>query len=259
MGGGDAPEAPEMSDEEKSLLATQTKVLEAQLQMMQQQDKQFQMLSPFLFKELGLKPILDDKGNIVKFEEIADDVKPLREKSEKLLLERSIAALEGRLPVSSQLQQELETGKQTLEESLRRSLGPDFIASTGGSKAMADFEREKENILEASRRGDITLGEQLSLAREATRTSTTSQRLADALGITRSGLENVGGMGSVAAGFSNPIQAFANQRRLEAQFNLQAGQITPPWVTGLAGAGKLAGTLATAPLSGTLLGSLFNF
>lgn len=258
MGGG-SNDAPEMSDEEKGLLATQTKVLEAQLQMMQQQDKQFQMLSPFLFKELGLKPILDEKGNIKQFEEIADEIKPLREKSEKLLLERSVAALEGRLPVSAQLQQELETGRSTLEESLRRSLGPDFIASTGGSKAIADFEREKENILEASRRGDITLGEQLSLAREATRTNSTTAKLANALGITRTGLDNVGGMGSVAAGFSNPIAAYADQRRLEAQFAMNAQQQVAPWVTGLAGAGKLAGTLATAPLGGTLLGSIFNF
>lgn len=253
MGGG-GNDAPEQSDEEAALMAQQTKILEQQLAMMQAQEQQFQMLAPFMFKDLGLNPIMKD-GKITGFEEIHSETKDLREKSEKLLLERSVAALEGRLPVNPQLEQDLEKGKATLEESLRRSLGADFIASTSGSKAMADFEREKTNILESARRGDITLAEQLGMARTASNRALTSSRLGDILGVNKTGFGMAQSFGDVAAGFGNAAALWQNSRRLDMAGMQNQGS----WTDGLPGIGSLVGTLATAPMTGggSLFGNLF--
>ena len=267
MGGGDSG-PPEQSDEEKALLATQTKILNQQLTLMQQQADQFKLLSPYMFEDLGLKPKLDDKGNITGFEEIPDEIKPLRQKSEKLLLERSIAALEGRLPVSEQLTQELQKGRETLEEGLRRSLGPDFLASTGGSKAMADFEREEKNILEASRRGDITLAEQLGMARSASNASLTSNTLANVLGLNNQIGNIAGGFGATAQGFNGPISSWANSRRMDGAASPGGGLSAM-----LGGIGQLGGTVvgsiyggpaggavggAAGGAAGSMLGSVFG-
>lgn len=257
MGGGS--KAPKQSDEEKALLTQQTKVLQQQLEAIKEQKAQFDLLAPFMFKDLGLKPIMEG-GKITGFEEIPDPAKPLRQQSEKLLLERSIAALEGNLPVSKQLKEELAEGKNTLQESLRRTLGPDFLASTGGAEAMAKFMREEENVLEAARRGDITLGEQLGIAREASNRGGIQSTIASILGVAGAGGQSIDRFGNVAAGFGSAAQQLMQSRQLQQNFQLQSSQITPPWMAGAAGFGKLAGTLALAPTTGggSLFGNLFG-
>lgn len=255
MGKGSS-KPPEASGQEKALLQQQTIALQAQLAAMEQQQAQFDMLAPFLFKDLGLKPKLDDKGKIIGFDEVPDELKPMRQNAEKLLLERSVAALEGRLPVSQQLKDELAVSKGTLEETLRKSLGPDFMATTGGSDAMSKFMREEENILEATRRGDITLGEQLSQARGASEIARTTQTLASILGTNNQTGVIAGGFGNAAAGFSAPIQALMNSRRLK-----MAGQSSDSGIAGaMQGFGQLAGTVVGSiyggPAGGMVGGSV---
>lgn len=267
MGGKSKP--PKQSSEEKALLAQQTKVLQQQLLVMEDQNKQFNLLAPFMFKDLGLKPKMDDKGKIIGFDEIPDELKPLRERSEKLLLERSVAALEGALPVSPQLKQELAESRTNLENTLRKSLGPDFMTSTGGSDAVAKFMREEENVLEAARRGDITLGEQLSIARQAGTSAGNTQTLANLLGLNNQSGIIAQGFGNNAAGYSNPIHAWQNNRQLK-----MAGSQGGPGIAGaLQGFGQLAGTVvgsiyggpaggavggAAGGAAGGMMGSLFQ-
>lgn len=254
----ESSQAPGMSAQEKNLLKQQSEILAEQLQSIRSQREQFDMLAPFLFEDLGLKPIVQG-GKIVGFEELPDELKPLREKSEKLLLERSVAALEGRLPVSPQLQQELSRSKGTLEETLRRSLGPDFAATTAGADAMAQFTREEENVLEAARRGDISLGEQLSIGRQAGNQAAGTQDLASVLGIHGAGSGIPAMFGAAAAGLSGPIQAFMNSRNMQTQFQMNENNQPSPWMAGAAGFGQLAGTLLTSSQSGggSLFGNLF--
>lgn len=250
---------PKLSGIESVLLKKQMDALDFQLASAKQSEAQFKMLQPILFKQMGLKPLMDAKGNITGFEEIPDELAPLRKSSEKLTLERSIAALEGRLPVSPQLKQELASSRETFEEKLRRSLGPDFAASTAGSEGLAKFGREEENVLESARRGDITLGESLSLARGASEFGRSTGTLGSLMGIGQGSLPFGQAFGSAAAGFSGPMGMLMNLKQLQAQTAANNSSNSGGWMQGLAGIGNLAGTLALAPTTGggSLFGNLF--
>lgn len=254
---GGKSKAPKMSGAEKDLLRQQTEILKAQLAMFEDQSKQFALLAPFLFEEQGLKPIMDEEGNITGFEELPDELKALRKQSEKLLLERGLAALEGKLPVNKQLTDDLAESRRTLEESLRKTFGNDFLATTGGARAMAEFGAKEESLLDAARRGDITLAESLSLAREASNRGGVTQTLANVLGLQGAGNDLVNLQGQVAQGFNSPLQALANARALKTQFKMNQPN---NFMAGAAGFGQLIGSLAMAPTTGggSVFGSLFT-
>ena len=94
---------------------------------------------------------------------------PLEEDVETRQLERTLAALKGELPVNPALLRELDEQETLLREDLRRQLGPGFETSTPGRDALDNFFRQKEELLEGSRRADIRDFEALSIARGSLR------------------------------------------------------------------------------------------
>ncbi len=86
---------------------------------------------------------------------------------EKAYQERQLNALSGKLPVSPALEQDLAAQEKALSESLSQRLGPNWMLSTPGQKAMADFKQRAELMREEARRGQISTGEALIASRSA--------------------------------------------------------------------------------------------
>lgn len=171
---------------------------------------------------------------------------------EGLIRQRTLAALKGELPVNPALLRELGEGEENLRSQLMKQLGTGFETSTPGIEALANFHQRKSELLEAARRGDLQMGEQMNFAREASRSQRLTealpvlssrlspsganfdainqgfagiqmgsgfrqQQVAQALGLSQMPGSTAGGFGNVAQGFGLPISAFQNQRGM--QFN----------------------------------------
>jgi hypothetical protein len=132
--------------------------------------QQQKLLAPYMYKQLNLKPITNDAGDIVGFEEldpsVADPNYYIKRQIEKGFLDRTLAALRGELPVDPALVTDLNRQEEALREVLRKELGPGYELSTPGARRLEEFNLRKNQLLEGARRGDLTLTEQLQQARE---------------------------------------------------------------------------------------------
>lgn len=247
MGGG-SPDVhvPEPTQEERDLQREQTEVLRQQRDILLEQQRISQLLNPILFKQSGFNPITDDSGRIIGFEEDPNDPAlitqqleqriaeatledlPLRRQVEKGLLQRSLAALRGDLPVNPALTNDLTRAENELHSRLLDQLGPGYETSTPGIEALAEFNKRKIELIEGARRDDLTLAEQLGAAsalraeqRANTLGAARSGSLAAVLGINQTPLQTGQGFARVAAGYQAPLSNFFNQRQLQANVALQ--------------------------------------
>lgn len=286
---------------EQELLKAQTSALNQQRDILQQNLKQQQLLQPFLFEQAGVTPITGPGGEITGFQRAptdpnvsrlqeletrfleqalgeGDELQPLREQIERGLLERSAAALEGRLPVDPALMETLEQEESTLRDRLRRQLGPGFETSTPGIEALGNFEERKGRLLDAARRGDLTLAEGLGIARQSANQQPlrnllemaggvggeafgrAGESLSRIAGVGGMSLPMAGGFGQLARGFEGPLGGLRSDRALRAQVNMANAQSQSASMGQLfGGLGSLAGLGLFAPLGGTGFGRLTGF
>lgn len=186
--------------------------------------------------------------------ELQASLAPTRAENERLLLERSGAALRGELPADPGLLRSLDDQEQRLRDMLFQQLGPGFETSTPGIEALAEFNKRKTEIVAAASRADLTLGEQLSEARAAGTfgrgTGNVSlgetlrgSRLQDVFATSSFPSSTLSGLSGTAQGLSGPLSMFQNLRNQELQSlvaNAQSRQASS------AGLGQLFGTVLTA-------------
>jgi len=180
MGGGDGDrvEVQEPSEEERE-------AQRLQLQILQRQERESRLLAPFLFEDLGLRPLFEGP-EIVGFEELAPEpITAAREEVELGLLERTLAALSGELPVDPALESRLAEAEERLNEQLIRDFGSVAAArsSSAGIARLAEFDEFRENTLAAARRGELSLAEQLSVAEAGVRQAQTTADLASIISV----------------------------------------------------------------------------
>lgn len=220
-GGGSPPPPPPPSEEERALQREQTELLRYQRKLLEKQLAQQNLLAPFLFEELGLKPVYGEDGAITGFEKLPpSEAEKLREEIDLALLERSQAALRGELPVSPTLEREIRDAEETLRERLRQQLGPGYETSTPGIEALSAYTQRAVEAREAARRGELTLSEQLSLARGGdlfNRSAADFSRTV-AMPAMRPDFTNL------VASFSDPLNRMAQERYRMAQERWRAWQ-----------------------------------
>ncbi len=195
------------------------------------------LLTPELLRGQGYEGIYDASGKLTG---VSPTEGLLRQRQiEGKLQERSLAALEGRLPVDPALLQDLEREEATIRETLRRQVGSGYETSSPGIETLGQFAQRKSAILEGARRGDISLAQQLSLAQGEGRRADTSATLG-----TLQGLYPVGGGSDLASAFGGGT----SQQRLQ--------QIVQG-LTGGSSLGNVAGGLGQLQqqLAGQRLGS----
>jgi hypothetical protein len=215
--GGTTVKTPGPSAAETALRQEQAETLRFQREVIQSQIEQQELLAPILFKQLGVKPQLDEAGEIIGFTEIEDPTAALQEEIELALLERSKAALAGELPENPALLRDLRNEEEVLREGLRKQLGADFETSSPGIEKLGDFFERREILLEASRRGDLTTAEALSLGREQVSNQSLQAFLAGNQSVLGGPLQGASQLGQVAAGFGGASQLFQGDRALRLQ------------------------------------------
>ena len=143
MGGQSQPQVPPMTKQEKNLLTQQTDLLKQQQIMTQHSFDTQNLLAPFLYKQLGLTPTMDAKGNITGFTQapidttISDQQKQITQE----LLDRQQQALDGTVPLDQGLVRQMDESEAQLHASLLQNLGPGYETSTSGATALDRFQQ----------------------------------------------------------------------------------------------------------------------
>lgn len=213
--GGSAPSYPGPSAEERELQSTQNQILRENQAIMKDQLAQQELLAPYFYKQLGLNPRFGENGKIVGFDEdpaSADPNKALKAEIERGLLERSSKALKGELPVDVGLMRELNEADTKINDVLRRNLGSGYATSTPGLEAQQRQSESRNLILDAVRRGDLTTGESLSLAREGGNRALETARISDIMGVSSLRSSGVAGLGQISQMFGQQAGMMAQER-----------------------------------------------
>lgn len=235
-------EAPSPTRAEQKLRNQQSKLLKQQVQITKKAAKQQQALLPFLAKQAGYNVTINKKGFI---KDITEDpataaLNAQDQEIKRLFNERSLAALRGELPVDPVLERELESQEETLRQRLSSQFGPGYETSTPGIQTLDEFFRSAEGLRANARRGELTLAEQLGLARREGDAAENT----NALNILRSGaigdpLTFANAFGSIATGYGNAQQPYQFDRRMQFEANVQNSANQMSFLSGI---GSLAGT-----------------
>lgn len=248
---GGSAKAPKPSAEERALQAQQAALLKTQQEIILQQREQQKILIPFFAEQEGFDVELDDQGNIKSIKKVAKEIDTMKAELEKQLTQRSLDALAGNLPVSPGLEKSLRQEEQTLKERLASQLGTGWETSSAGIETMSKFSENAEALREGARTGQLTLSEQLGMARSQ---QNDFERLTsnDYLRQISTGdnMTMAGALGQVASGYGAAIQPYVQQRQMQFQASMANQQSR----MGLIGAGIGAiGSIFSTPAAGAAL------
>jgi hypothetical protein len=239
--GGKQAKLPGPSATERDLQQMQLELLKESRVEQAEQSRLQDLLAPFAYKTAGLKPRYE-AGKIVGFDEIDDSLTGMRRDLEKGYLERSLKAQRGELGVDPALERELGEEGRLLNEGLAAQLGPGFATSTPGIQAKAASGQRAAELRSAARRGELSLNEQLGLAREGSNLARANQRLpaiGGALGLTARAPNS-----NLMQGISAMLEPYAAERRAQYQANAANASRPTGMQTALGIGATLAGTAA---------------
>lgn len=242
---------PKPSSEERALQQAQADSLKQQQAIIAAQQQQQKILLPFLAEQEGFNVELDDDGNIKKISKTPTEAETLRKTLDKELAERSLKALRGELPVDPALERNIARQEETLRERLARQFGPGYETSSAGTESLGDFFANVEGLRSGARTGQLTLAEQLGIAREQQIdfSRQTSQDFLRQIGV-GDPMTFAGAYGQVAGGFGQAQAPFIQQRSMQ----FQANQSRQNNMFGLIGAGiGAAGSIMSTPAAGAFM------
>jgi len=222
---GSSVNVPGPSEEERELQRNQAELLALQREIIEQQRSQQKVLLPFLAEQEGFDIEVDEDGNITSINRVDTELDIKRKELEEGLVDRSLAALSGELPVSPALEREISDQETMLRERLAQQFGPGFETSTPAIQTLGDFFQRSESLREGARRDQLTLSEQLGLAREQQQdfSRASSQDFLRQVGI-GDPLTFAGAFGQSAAGFGQAQAPYIAQRQMETQASIANAQ-----------------------------------
>jgi len=230
----------------------QKAMLIKQFQEMQQQEKTYENLEPFLLESIGFRK--DEEGNFIRMTdeeryERMSDLEKLQYDNAKLLAEREKMALEGKLPISPAMEENLAEQRSQLENTLSQRLGSDWQTTTAGIQAMGEFDRNAELMREEARRGMISEGVGLNLAQSGFLSGLTGQKQ----GQYGNYLSGAGGIFNMAGATASGVNSFRQTGLGYLSQDKDSGGGTD-WTSGLLGiGGQMAGTVGGAMAAAKLL------
>lgn len=232
---------PGPSAEERALQASQAELLGLQTQILKQQQQQQAVLLPFLAEQEGFQVETDEFGNITSISKTPTENEAKAKQLESEMLDRSLAALRGELPVSPGLERDIAKQGETLRERLSAQLGPGFETSTPGIESLAAFEESANVAREGARTAQLTLAEQLGITRQQqnqfSRASSQDVLRQSSLG---DPLTLAGAFGQVAGGYGQAQAPFLAQRQMQFQASqANAGNFAGIIGAGIGAAGKI--------------------
>jgi len=209
--------------EERDLWKQQAEALRSQKDFQAESVRMQELMFPMQMEASGMNAIFNTidpetgelkdpslrKGAVIGFEKSQDINTQMREGIETQYLTRVQKALSGELPEDPALIAQLGEQEDALHESLRQQLGPGWQTSSPGIEAISKFEEGKYKLLAAARRGDLTLGEQLSQSRENVNLNRAQMGYAGALAGSQYGAQ---GAGRLAGGYGTAGSQQGNLR-----------------------------------------------
>lgn len=244
---------PKPSSAEQQLQQQQAAMLQEQTDILREQRAMQDALLPVLAQQYGFSISYDDQGNPI-FTESDPESRARREEILRLEEEQSLKALRGELDVDPNLERSIEQQEQTLRERLQAQFGPGYETSTPGIQTLDQFFQSSEGLRYGARTGQLTLAEQLALARTGSNLASGS---GSAAGLTGATLGNqlglAGAYGQSAGGYGNAASAYFNNRSLVTNARAQEASLMQKYLGGI---GELVGTAMFSPLSGTGAGAL---
>jgi hypothetical protein len=218
---GGSVKVPGPSAEEKDLQKNQAQLLGLQREIIEQQRAQSAVLIPFFAEQEGFQVETDEKGNITKIHKTPSELENINKTLELEMAQRSLQALRGELPVSPGLERELGQQEQTLKQQLSAQFGPGFETSSPGIEATEKFRQTSEVLREGARTAQLTLSEQLGMARsqqnQFTRASSSDALRQSAVG---DPMTFAGAFGQSASGFGQAQQPYIQQRQMQLQASI---------------------------------------
>ena len=164
--------------------------------------------------------LLDSARQISGISKRDDPNAPLRDEITRGWLDRVLAAQRGDLPVNPALLRDLREQEQTLNEIMRRNLGPGYATSTPGQEAFQRFGESRNLTLDAARREDMTMAEAMSLGRTQESEALRDNSLRRLLGINQRNLPGIGGLFQASSGYTAPLAYMLGER--QGQFGARA-------------------------------------
>lgn len=232
---------PVASAAELALQQAQATMLNEQTAILRAQQEQQKILLPFLAKQAGYTATLDEKGNLTGLTEDNDPLKAQAKELQGLEQQRAIDALKGNLPVDPTLERELSTQEQTLRDRLRSQFGSGYETSTAGIQTLDEFGRSAAGLRSDARTGQLTLAEQLGMARQGLGLQTQGQSLGIlGQGTTGNPMALFQGYGQTAQGYGNAQIPYMQNRQMGLQANISTAQMAGQAQSGW---GQLAGVL----------------
>jgi hypothetical protein len=223
-GGDDPPPTPQPTPKTQDELDLQhEQLIEARRsnELAATQGKEQEAFAGRYYANQGIRKVVDPTTGAITFEDIPEaelpqDVQDTL-KVGRLANARSIAGLEGRLPVGDAVTNDWDRGEQQLISRLTEQFGPGWENSTGGSRAMAEFRRARTSTEDAVREGRITGAEAIVNNRQMELTN----RLARNANVTSAQYTGGAALTANAANITgNAIQQRQQDRWQQDQFNM---------------------------------------
>ena len=197
---------------------------------LQKQAKLQDLLQPIAFEQAGLTPQYDASGQIVGFTQdpMQATLKGQGQQIQQQLNQRTLDALAGNLPVDPGLERNLSQQEAQLHNSLFAQLGPGYATSTPGQQALTNFAQRADELRYGARTGQLTLGQQLSLAQGQDNQQATNNALANIFQ-TPSGVLSVA---QAAGPYSSVANPYGSAGTTQASLGLISGAVNSPFATG---------------------------
>jgi hypothetical protein len=175
-----------------------------------------------------------------------------RKQIEDLFNKRTLDALNGNLPDDPALLRDLDKQEQILRNQLQANLGTGYETSTPGASALDRFNQTRNNLLEASRRQDLSQALSGSLDTAGFNAGQMAQNFGLSTGVLGLPFQSISGLGQAAQGFGSLASSLAQRRISGAAPGGGSGAL------GAIGSGLGLGAAAFGPQIASGLSGLFG-
>lgn len=165
-GGGEAPVVEDPKAEEKALYAKQAEAADLQMQMARDSKAREEALLPALYKQYGLQMVKNPDGSYSATEAPKTEDQLQSEEVRRKANARTLAALDGKLPIDPSIEADMTRQKQEQDKSLVRR-GVREGSGDIYTRARTEIDRNQNATRYAIRTGEMTTADAMSRGRTA--------------------------------------------------------------------------------------------
>lgn len=245
-GGNDAPVVEDPKTEEKALYAKQAEAADLQMQLAKESKAREDALLPALYKQYGLQMVKNPDGTYSATEAPKTEDQLQSEEVRRKANARTLAALDGKLPIDPSIEADMARQRQEQDKSLVRR-GVREGSGDIYTRARAEQDRNQNATRYAIRTGEMTTADALSRGRTADMLARGGQQLA-AVNSGRAGSGQSADMLATGSSlYGNAAVPYRDQRFKNADYNYNTSVMNAQGANSLVSGGMATG--------GTIIGA----